>query len=116
MDDSEERAEVAARLREKAQERFYPGSFSFGVMDSDCWTALLKALRVGNNYQTVMEYIAELIDPTCEFMYRGVADAYGRHVIHLGCGHSFVWYDGNEKPAYCPVCGARIARKAPRRD
>lgn len=123
MDCSEERVEVAERLREKAQERFYPGSFSFGVMDSDCWTALCKALRVGNNYQVLMDYIADLIDPTCEMVPDKKRYAGFKSCRCTACGYDYAFEryirhtDDCSVPAkhmwrYGPHCGARITDEA----
>lgn len=86
---SEDRIEMAAKLRQIADEH--------------------DAIHAFSNAD--IQYIANLIDPTCEV---SSVETYNNELgqlegweFHLTCGHS-VQRPWNEPPAYCPECGARV--------
>ena len=101
---SDERREVAARLRTEVGEDECIDYAVFRIINDSllingAWGA--KAARI----------LADLIDPTCKV---SSVDTYCNELgqldgweFHLTCGHSFQrpW---NEPPAYCPECGARV--------
>ena len=98
---SEERREVAERLRKAA--------------DSDEWLDVTINNAIfgvfGEVRHPISDTLADLIDPTCKV---SSVETYCNELgqlegweFHLTCGHSFQrpW---NEPPAYCPGCGARV--------
>ena len=102
---SDERREVAHRLRHSAEQ-----SWDAGVFDQE----VLSILGVGTGEEDSfsdandVRRLADLIDPTTtvdETDVETVADA-----VHLcecnECGHSFEWVYGEYE--YCPRCGSRI--------
>lgn len=91
----EGRREVAAGLRKTRGIMAFVEELGIDPDSDWCWT-------------DVSRRVADLIDPTCTYEHRNVADTFGRFMVTLGCGHRFVWYDGNEKLRYCPECGARV--------
>ena len=102
---SDERREVAARLRERAQLSNFCPFESFFVR--------LNVIIFGDNGWDrtdggVLERLADLIDPTCQVSsIETYCDELGQSdgwKFHLTCGHS-VHY---EEPSYCPDCGARV--------
>ena len=108
---SDERREVAERLREAA---LHPD------VDGDVWvydaTAAL-GLEVGGyeGYITPesVERLADLIDPTCEII-RPISP--GKFGVCSACGALVNMRDSVAnatnylKPLYCPNCGARVVR------
>ena len=97
---SDERREVAARLRKTQGIKAFVASLGIDLDGDWCWT-------------DVSRRVADLIDPTCEV---SSVETYCNELgqlegweFHLTCGHSFQrpW---NEPPAYCPECGARVVR------
>lgn len=104
---SDERRELAARLRVYAQLRNFCTFEAFFVR--------LNMILFGDNGWDrpdgdVFEHLADLIDPTCRAVEKGHPDEY--HVCY-GCNAcDFGWYeDVHDEPyAYCPHCGARVVR------
>ena len=98
---SEERREVAERLRKAAD---------FGE-----WLDLIIENAIsgvfGEVRRPIADTLADLIDPTCEVdSIESVEDELGQTVgyeFHLTCGHS-VKRPYIEAPAYCDECGARV--------
>ena len=109
MTTSEERREVAARLREAAIDDGHVGR-PYGEQG---FQVTLRRIIVTSNPKrpTLYARLADLIDPTCEVSsvetYCNELGQLGGWEFHLTCGHSFQrpW---NEPPAYCPNCGARV--------
>lgn len=105
---SDERREVAGRLREVA---LHPD------VDGDVWvydsTAAL-GLEVGEyeGYVTPesVARLADLIDPTCEAVEHGRPD--GFHACKSCSKCSYGWFeDIHDKPySFCPNCGARVVK------
>ena len=105
MTSSDERREVAARLRDD--------NHGYGT-EYDFFLHALGISREGRgpcDWAKVHHRLADLIDPTCKVSsVETYDDELGRlegWEFHLTCGHSFQrpW---NEQPAYCPECGARV--------
>lgn len=108
---SDERREVAARLRENANKHGVVLDY-MGSRQAASWWLLLHTIGCDSNEQEVaFRMLADLIDPTCKVSsVETYDDELGRlegWEFHMTCGHSFQqpW---NEPPAYCPDCGARV--------
>lgn len=102
---SEERREVAARLRRAA--------------DSDEWldVTINNAIFgvMGEVRRPIADTLADLIDPTCTVKLKHVVvDDYRRNTLVLpvcsACG--FAFDKRMPKPNFCPVCGARLVNDA----
>ena len=104
---SEERREVAKRLREMADAH-------------DATEASRVARTLGLEYKVYgtvvafdsadMRHLAELIDPTCHLVsttFHSWSDGSAAFYHELSCGHicETVW---GKPPSYCPECGARL--------
>lgn len=110
-----ERQEVAKKLRAKYKERTMPGLFE--PQDVYFYTLnylkdLEKCLPDGESAFTVL---ADLIDPTCEGIYRREPDDIDgtpRYTIHCSnCGQLLDETSGiPHSPMYCHNCGTRIIR------
>lgn len=98
---SEERREVAERLRENATKHGVTLDY-FGSKQVESWWLLLHTIDCDSNEQEVaFRMLADLIDPTCHL---GPA-----HFGGFGCDRCFTWFpDMKKKPVYCPACGARV--------
>lgn len=99
MPTSEERREVAARLRE----------YSNDVLKDGSLLKTLKDVTGAGSWRYVLDSLADLIDPTCSMEYGGhvpdsVKDALGVYFCSE-CGSPI--YNDME-PNYCPYCGARV--------
>lgn len=102
MSNSDERREVAARLREQAEE-------GYGVnLESMAYALGLDSDDGECGDEDVFNMLADLIDPTCEV--DSVDSTGGLLAYRLSCGHTAY------RPAYiqgpppvCPSCGARVA-------
>lgn len=116
---SDERREVAERLRDEAggfrrleKEWGHEPTIDLGdvpavVQDVAHFAGLDGTVRTC----VLLDRLADLIDPTCQV---SSVETYDDELgqlegweFHLTCGHSFQrpW---NEPPAYCPECGARV--------
>lgn len=98
---SDERREVAASLREQADE-------GYGVnLESMLYALGLDTDDEERGDEDVFEMLADLIDPTCEV--EGSEPLYmdDETEFRLSCGH-VADMTTNEPPAYCPECGARV--------
>ena len=104
---SEDRIEVAERLRQMADEH-------------DATEASRVARALGLEYKvygTVVAFdsadirnLADLIDPTCHLVsttFHSWSDGSAAFYHELSCGHmcETVW---GKPPSYCPECGARV--------
>lgn len=109
MVSSDERREVAERLREDAS-----------CSENSPREVVESYLGIEYDGSDVMEEsytsesllrIADMIDPTCEVdSIEPVEDELGQTVgyeFHLTCGHA-PEQPFNEPPAYCPYCSARV--------
>lgn len=95
---SEERREVAGRLRNDAR---FPSSDSF----EGFFTRLNEILFGDEGGERpdgeIFERLADLIDPTCHMC--------PAHAGGFGCDRCFTWFPDTEtKPSFCPSCGARV--------
>ena len=99
---SNERREVAERLRE----------YSNDVLKDGSLLKTLKDVTGAGSWRYVLDSLADLIDPTCKVSsVEPVEDEVGLTVgweFHLTCGHT-VEMQWNEAPVYCPECGTRVA-------
>ena len=91
---SDDRREVAERLREQAYE-------GYGVnLESMLYALGLDSDDEGRGDEDVFEMLADLIDPTCE-----------RDEIGFGSGRAYCMdcrYPLEPEYKYCPNCGARL--------
>jgi len=111
MTNSDERREVAARLRDD--------NHGYGT-EYDFFLHALGMLREGRgpcDWGKVHKRLAELIDPTCHReRKRVVVDDYRRDTLILpvcsACG--FTFDKRMPKPNFCPHCGARLVERGER--
>lgn len=109
---SDERREVAQKLREKKKEFFGERSWfpqDLILYQSMYLTAIDECLPDG---ECGFDVLADLIDrPTCKIILaRELRTAFGKPITGingyiLSCGHQAV---GFEKPRYCPECGMEV--------
>lgn len=105
---SDERREVAERLREARPSTYYAEELVEPIED-----ALLPAFptETWREPTDVLASLADLIDPTCHVVgttsEEGLYDGLTIFRHELSCGHTCetVWL---EPPAYCDECGARV--------
>lgn len=108
MTTSEERREVAARLRAtkaECEERGYPW------MVEDLLQALgFETYEDGDD--GIFDRLADLIDPTCdaEQGYDRDEPIQGRWWKCDVCGEHFI-YERGFAPRFCPECGARVVNE-----
>lgn len=93
---SDERREVAARLRQMANRHDVDKSDVIHVFDDDD-----------------IRKLADLIDPTCEVesvepIRAGEFNQAIGSAFHLTCGHTAWRACTDEPPVYCDECGARV--------
>ena len=112
---SDERREVAARLRERPVARDVKESYVAIVQAVGVRPCLLSHEGESGDrfdaaaYADALDRLADLIDPTCSMEYGGhvpdsVKDALGVYFCSE-CGSPI--YNDME-PEYCPYCGARV--------
>lgn len=106
MTSSEERREVAKRLR------VYSHDFDFG--DSDPFWYVAKAAFGdvdAHTYHSVFARLADLIDPTCRAVHQGTS--MDDELVCSECVASLgVEADGKRVfvPNFCSCCGSRVVR------
>ena len=104
---SNERREVAERLREQAYE-------GYGVnLESMLYALGLDTDDEERGDEDVFEMLADLIDPTCHVVgtiTNDWPDGSSTYVHELSCGHACetMWPSA---PAHCPYCGARVVER-----
>lgn len=104
MPTSDERRELAARLRKCGAE--------LSILGADCDTAFhvidkVIGCREEDSWERFLARLADLIDPTCTVKddNRLMSDfAY----VCCACGEHFSTCN---KPNYCPNCGARVVER-----
>ena len=102
------RQEVAKKLREVSTAR----------TTDEVYVALLNCIGITYDYANLLNRLADLIDPTCEFVEVPDNDEFMVRVVSgfmcKKCGHESIVErncDGwAEPPNYCPNCGARVVR------
>lgn len=124
---SEERREVAERLRRCAQN--VSDTLDFAMYLS-YWVGIDRSAVMddeGNHFSAIadrrlaektLERLADLIDPTChvsdeEVTHQPTLDAIAVHVYTCDtCSSTFYMGDVcmHPEPLYCPYCGARVVR------
>lgn len=98
---SDERRDVAARLRENAEKRGVTLDY-LGSTQVNSWWLLLNSIGCDSNHQEVaFNLIADLIDPTCHVVIPNEMDG---ECFCSECGALLGEYGYT---AYCPNCGAR---------
>lgn len=109
---SDERREVAARLRENADKRGVSLDY-LGSTQVASWWLLLHTIGCDSNEQEVaFTRLADLIDPTCTVVSERIhTGSFGceeaGYEYTLSCGHTVI-VDGDFPPSYCDECGARV--------
>lgn len=115
---SDERREVAERLRA------YPLELAKAEhkgkdplqLPADVMYDLMDIAGVGEDFDSLLPSLADLIDPTCEAMEVPDNDEFMVRVVSgfvcKRCGHEAIVErncDGSaEPPRFCPHCGARV--------
>lgn len=99
------RQEVAKKLREVSTAR----------TTDEVYVALLNCMGITYDYANLFNQLADLIDPTCEGIYRREPDDIDgtpRYTIHCSnCGQLLDETSGiPHSPMYCHNCGTRIIR------
>ena len=101
MTTSEERREVAARLRKTQGIKAFVESLGIDLNGDWYWT-------------DVSRRVADLIDPTCHVIGTTSQDWSDGSTVYthdLSCGH-MCRTDWTEPPAFCDECGARVVDDA----
>ena len=105
---SDERREVAARLRKNADKRGVSLDY-LGSTQVASWWLLLHTIGCNSNEQeSVFRMLADLIDPTCHIEDDDWASqqCMGPMLSCDRCGNAFPEINGPYQ--YCPCCGARV--------
>ena len=115
MPTSDERREVAAKLREYPLESVKAEHKCKDPLQlpADVMYDLMDIAGVGEDFDFLLPSLADLIDPTCSMEYGGqvpdsVKDALGVYFCSE-CGSPI--YNDIE-PEYCPYCGARVTKSS----
>lgn len=105
MPTSEERREVAARLRENASKHGVVLDY-LGSTQVASWWLLLHTIGCNSNEQEVaFNMLADLIDPTChDFGGEEGTNGEGYDFACSACGYVC----DLAEPRFCPNCGARV--------
>lgn len=121
---SEERREVAERLRENASKHGVTLDY-LGSTQVASWWLLLHTIGCNSNEQeAAFRMLADFIDPTCEMVPNKVPYGDFTNCRCSACGYDNVFepqirqVDAYPVPTklmwnYCPHCGARIVRIVP---
>ena len=119
MKTSDERQEVAARLRELRHRTYYREEVVEDIIDA---ISIADPVSTFREPEDIYELLADLIDPTCEMLqsYMDSSPELNKRMedialspedtvscICQGCGWDFR-YDRGIRPSYCPNCGARV--------
>lgn len=119
MTTSEEREVIASRMRGEADnyrktiEKYYPwitGRVDLGDVDSYFQDIMhFCGIDGKTDAPTILDRLADLIDPTCHNKYRNHDD---RSFLCSKCGYEAFTYDDSDCDpddfAFCPNCGARV--------
>lgn len=108
MPTSDERREVAERLRAKYRERNAPGMFEVQdvyMQRSNYLQDLVGCLPDGDSAFTVL---ADLIDPTCEDVSEPPESGGFWPAPHFKCSVCGTQHVSVGYVRYCPNCGARV--------
>ena len=106
---SDERHEVAKRLRENASKHGVTLDYLGSTQVASWWLLLHTIGCESNEQESAFRMLADLIDPTCEMVVK-----YG-HACCGRCGHVLAGEGEVEEGYYefrpfCPDCGARVVR------
>ena len=115
MPTTDERREVAARLRELYPDDVLPPSSQVRI--DICYTI---GCGFGQEHQgeKIHKRLADLIEPeerTCrmeiDWDYDGDCPAYYRDYVCSECKEDFIYYKSS-RVSFCPSCGARVKEEA----
>lgn len=121
MKTSDERREVAERLREKHRERNAPGMFEVQDVGMQAYGYLKDLESCLPDGESAFTVLADLIDPTCRIVY--VDESYStpdvgrvdewhyecsRCCYELSDGEMYEFESGALPFRYCPECGCRV--------
>ena len=109
---SEERREVAARLRENANKHGAVLDYLGGTQVASWWLLLHTIGCDSNEQEVAFNMLADLIDQTCTVVSErihtgGFGCEEAGYEFTLSCGHTVI-VDGDFPPSYCDECGARV--------
>ena len=113
MPTTDERREVAARLRELADTGAYASKETMPLVGALLFVTNIDATR--GAAEDIMRGLADLIEPeperTCrmeiDWDYDGGCPAYYRDYVCSECKEDFIYYK-NSRVSYCPNCGAKV--------
>lgn len=102
MQTSDERQEVAARLRELRHRTYYREEVVENIIDA---ISIADPVSTFREPEDIYELLADLIDPTCHD-YGGEEGSNGEMYDFAcnACGYAC----DLPQPSYCPNCGARV--------
>ena len=105
---SDERREVAARLRENASKHGVTLDYLGRQVAS--WWLLLHTIGCNSNEQeAAFRMLADFIDPTCEMDDAGDVPASVKDNLNtFFCSECGAPVYNDMTPSYCPYCGARV--------
>ena len=97
MKTSDERREVAERLRELRHRTYYREEIAESICDA---LSIADPVNTFREPEDVYKLLADLIDPTCHDAEYGETDGFT-------CSECGEWTQLVE-PSFCPHCGARV--------
>jgi hypothetical protein len=103
MASSDERKAVAEKLKEYPLESVKAEHKCKDPLQlpADVMYDLMDIAGVGEDFDSLLPALADLIDPTCHMR--------PAHAGGFGCDRCFTWFpDMKAKTSYCPHCGARV--------
>ena len=105
MPTSDERQEVAERLRELRHRTYYREEVVEDIIDA---ISIADPVNTFREPEDIYELLADLIDPTCYVAVCGQPDKY--HVCKTCSKCSFGWHEDvyDKNFTFCPNCGARV--------
>ena len=117
MATSDERREVAARLRAYQLESVkadHKGEDPL-QLPADVMYDLMDIAGVGEDFDSLLPSLADLIDPTChvipgEEAVAELKDGTRLTGVPLSCGHVVFGVSAKDMPKFCCECGSRITR------
>lgn len=102
---SDERREVAARLRKNASKRGVSLDYLGSTQVASWWLLLHTIGCMSNEQESAFRMLADLIDPTChDFGGEEGTNGEGYDFACSACGYVC----DLAEPTFCPNCGARV--------
>jgi hypothetical protein len=105
---SDERHEVAKRLRENASKHGVTLDYLGSTQVASWWLLLHTIGCESNEQESAFRMLADLIDPTCRVESVEPIEYGEFNVFKLTCGHGVMRPREDMPPAYCDECGARV--------